>query len=126
MQTYLLAAGIVALLTGAVHSVLGEILIFHPLREGGLIPTRGGALLRERNVRILWASWHVVTVLGWGFAAILLRLATTADQSPLQPFVERVIVVSMLTSSFFVLVGTKGMHPGWIALLVVAVLTWLA
>ena len=126
MQTYFLSAGIVALLTGAVHSVLGEILIFHPLREGGLIPTRGGALLRERNVRILWASWHVVTVLGWGFGVILLRLAATADQSPLQPFVERVIVVSMLTSSCLVLVGTKGMHPGWIALLVVAVLTWLA
>ncbi len=126
MQTYMFAAGCLALIVGAIHSVFGEILIFSRMRERGVIPTVGAPLLRERHVRILWASWHIVTVFGWAFGAVLLRLAFPSDQYPVQAFVQRAIIVSMLASAFLVLVGTRGMHPGWLGLLGVAILAWLA
>lgn len=117
------AAGVLAILVGLVHSVLGEILIFNRMRNKGVIPTVGAPLLRERHVRILWASWHIVTVFGCAIGAILLRLAFPFSENVLQIFVENTIAISMLVSSLLVLVGTKGMHPGWLALLGVAVLS---
>jgi hypothetical protein len=123
MQNYMFAAGVLAILVGLVHSVLGEILIFNRMRNKGVIPTVGAPLLRERHVRILWASWHIVTVFGCAIGAILLRLAFPFSENVLQIFVENTIAISMLVSSLLVLVGTKGMHPGWLALLGVAVLS---
>lgn len=38
MQAYTFAAGVLALIVGAAHSVLGEILIFRHLRSRGLVP----------------------------------------------------------------------------------------
>jgi hypothetical protein len=125
MQTHMLVAGVMALAVGTVHSVLGEILIFSRMRKNGVIPTAGEPLLRERHVRILWASWHIVTVFGWALGAILLRIAFPSTDYVLDVFVKHTIVISMLVSSFLVLIGTKGMHPGWLGLLCVAVLTWL-
>ena len=49
----LFAAGCLAFVLGFIHSILGEILIFKRMRDGGIIPTNGGSLLEERHVRIL-------------------------------------------------------------------------
>jgi hypothetical protein len=78
MNAYFVAAAVLPFAVGGAHSVLGEVVIFRRLRAGGLVPTQGGALLRERHVRILWASWHVLTVLGWALAVLLLRWPTAA------------------------------------------------
>jgi len=125
MQTYIFIAGILAIIVGAIHSVLGEILIFRQMRVGGIIPTNGAPLLKERHVRILWASWHVVTVSGWAFAAVILRLDFPTDNGSFQTFVKHTITASMLASALLVLFGTKGRHPGWLGLAAVAVLIWL-
>lgn len=126
MQTYLFAAGVLALLIGAVHSVMGEILIFRHVRSHSLVPAVGAPPLRERHIRILWASWHFATVLGWAFGIVLLRLATLTTEQSLRIMVENAIVLSFLGGSFLVLIGTKGKHPGWLGLLGVAALTWLS
>jgi drug/metabolite transporter (DMT)-like permease len=126
MQTLFLAAGSLAMITGIVHSVLGEILIFRHLRKGGLVPSMAVPPLRERNIRILWATWHLGSVFGWAFAGVLLRLAMAPQDSSLTAFTLNAIVFANLGGSLLVLVGTKGRHPGWIALLAVAVFTWLA
>lgn len=111
-------------MVGLVHSVLGEVLIFRRMRVHGLVPTNGGKIIGEGHVRILWASWHLVTVLGWLAASALIGLAV----APMQPLAHmlalRAIVVAMLASSLLVLVGTKARHQGWVGLLGVAVLTW--
>ena len=123
MQTMFIAAGVIALITGIVHSVLGEILIFRQLRSGGLVPTIAAPPLRERNIRIIWATWHLASVFGWAFAGILLRLAIAPHDSP-GALIVSAVVFANLAGSLLVLIGTKGQHPGWIALLLVAVLTW--
>ena len=123
MQTMFIAAGVIALITGVGHSVLGEILIFRHLRSSGLVPTMAAPPLRERHIRIIWATWHLASVFGWAFAGILLRLAIAPDGSP-SALIVSAVVFANLAGSLLVLIGTKGKHPGWIALLLVALLTW--
>ena len=126
MNAYSIAAAALAFIVGLVHSVLGEIMIFRRLRKPGrVIPSDGGMLLPGSNVRILWASWHVLTVLGWGMAAILVRLSLSDSRAVDDGLIEQSIAISMLASSALVLIATKARHPGWIGLLGVAVLVWL-
>jgi hypothetical protein len=125
MNWYYAAAGVLTFVVGLVHSVLGERRIFQKMRKRGLVPTEGGRLLSESNVRILWASWHVLTVFGWGFASILLWLSLPSINERSQPITEFVIIIAMLIGAMFVFVGTKAKHPGWIGLLGVAILVWL-
>jgi len=126
MNLFLLGSGLVTILVGLVHSVLGERLIFNRLRTGeGWIPTQCGPLLREPHVRILWVSWHLVTLIGWALSAILIMLSLPAARSwPAQPILAA-IVIGLLAGVILVFVGTKGKHPGWIGLLVAGVLALL-
>jgi branched-subunit amino acid ABC-type transport system permease component len=125
MNSYLVIAAILAFLVGLVHSVLGERLIFRRLRQGCLVPTNGGSLLQERHVRILWASWHVLTVFGWCIAAVLLWLSLPSSSLGSALFIEHAVVIAMLAGSALVFFGTKARHPGWVGLIAVAVFVWL-
>jgi hypothetical protein len=128
VNVYFIAAGVLAVVVGLVHSVLGERLIFRRMRVQGLIPTNGGRVIGEGHVRILWASWHVLTVFGWCFAALLfwLSLSTAAaGQAYVADAIAGAITAAMLLGAALVFVGTKARHPGWVGLLGVAVLTWL-
>lgn len=134
MQTYLLAAGVIAVLVGVIHSVLGELLIFSRMRNNKLapklvpklVPTEGAPLLRERHVRILWASWHLGSVFGWALAALLLRMAFPVSPAAFQAFAQNTIAVATLGAALLVLFATNGKHPGWIGLLAVSALTLLS
>ena len=125
MNPYLAAAAVLALAVGFIHSVIGEVLIFSRMRTSGLIPTNGGSILQERHVRIIWASWHVLTILGWLVATILFWLSRAAAPNAAHRFLELPIALAMFVSAALVLFGTKGRHPGWIGLLGVAVLICL-
>lgn len=124
MQMQLLAAGMLMILIGVAHSVIGEILIFRQLRAGTIVPLLAPVPLRERHLRILWANWHLCSVLGWGLAALLIMFAAAPDLPAYAPQV-RIIVIAMLAGSALVLYATKGRHPGWFGLLVAAGLAWL-
>ena len=121
MNISFLAAAALAVATGLVHTVIGEMLIFQRLRRGTLVPTFGGEVLRQRHVRILWASWHALTLLAWSMAAVLVVMAS-APASDMTLAIARLIAMDMAAGAWAVLVGTRGRHPGWIAMLVVAVL----
>jgi len=118
-----MSAGLLSILVGLVHSVLGEFLVFKTLREGSLVPTSPAPPLRQRNIRILWATWHLASIFGFAVGAILIHLAMQA-QTPF--FIIQSIAVSMFVSSVLVFYATKAKHPGWVGLLAVAVLCWLA
>lgn len=72
------------------------------------------------------ATWHLVSLFGWGFAAILLNLSWPASPDNHLAFIEVAMILIFLTSSLYWLIGTKGKHPAWIILLIIAVLVWLA
>jgi hypothetical protein len=127
VQIYLFLAALVTILVGAAHTIIGEVRIFQPMRVNrNIVPINGKPTLKESHLRIIWVSWHVLSVFGWAFAAILFRLAFPVDHATFQAFVLKTIIIAMLVGSLLIFYGTKGRHPGWIGLLVVAVLTWLA
>jgi hypothetical protein len=125
MNTSLIAAGILIALIGLAHSIIGEIKIFNGLRgdrwaaRSAWIPTQGGTALREFQVRIIWASWHVVSVLGWALAALLLQ-AGGVMLMPLPQLTNLASIIALTVSAALVLIGTRGKHPAWIALLIAA------
>lgn len=125
MTNYFLIAAILVVIVGIIHSVLGEFLIFRHLRKNGIVPILAAPPLRERHVRILWASWHMVTVFGFGFGVVLLWLSQSMPNGNYEPFIKEVIIYSMLANSLLVLWATRGKHLGWIGLAAVAFFTWL-
>jgi hypothetical protein len=120
MNTLHVAAAL-SFATGLAHTVLGEVLIFQRLRRGTVVPTHGGNALGERHVRILWASWHVLTLMGWCMALMLVELAARPTND-MTGAITRLISVGMLTGGLTVLIGTRGRHPGWVAMTLVALL----
>ncbi|PJI95880.1 hypothetical protein CLU85_0610 [Acidovorax sp. 69] len=118
-----LAAGGLALV-GVAHSVLGEVLVFRTLRTQGIVPTGGRPVLREQQVRILWGTWHLASVLGWALSALLWRLGTVPVDTHLGGWVADVAGVATLASGLLVFYATDGRHPAWAALWVVAALVW--
>ena len=126
MNYFFVAAAAIAFIVGLVHSVFGEQLIFRRLRGWDeFVPTNGGNLLRESHVRILWASWHLVTVFGWCIGAVLLRLSWTGLAEASSEFLAQACAVAALAGSACVFIGTRAKHPGWIGLLAMAVCVWL-
>jgi hypothetical protein len=123
MQPLLVIAAFAALATGAVHSLLGERLIFQRLRSGSLVPSLPAPPLQSRHVRILWATWHLASVLAWALAGLLLRIS---QGSLTAGSVLWASAFAFLAGSLLVLVATRGRHPGWVALGAVGILSWVA
>lgn len=121
MQIPYLVAAILAAATGLAHSVLGEVLIFRHLRNGSFVLALDAPPLRVRNIRIIWATWHLATLFGWTFAGILIQLALGRPMSA--SLMAGAIAFAHLGGAVLVLIGTKGRHPGWVALTAVAALT---
>ncbi|MDO6428258.1 hypothetical protein Q4489_14655 [Thalassotalea sp. 1_MG-2023] len=123
----LIAAGVFAILLGVIHSILGELLIFKKLRHKTVVPTQGGSLLAARQLRILWASWHLVTLFGWSLGAILWTIAfASSSHVDVIGMITYNIAAIMLCSALLVLFATKGKHPGWVVLTLISVLTLLS
>ena len=126
MNLWLMGAAGLSVLIALAHSVLGEQRIFRPLRRAGqIVPTEGGTLLREFQVRILWATWHGLSVMGIGLAAVLLWLAHPAAQAASAGRVEICVAMAMAVTGMLVLVSNRGRHPGWLALFAAAALVAL-
>jgi hypothetical protein len=120
MNACFVAAAILTFLTGLTHSLLGERLVFRRMRVRGIVPTDGGQVLREPHVRILWASWHIVTILGWCLALALWWLADPVHACLAQSGLSKAIAGALAASAALVLIGTRGRHPGWAGLLAAA------
>ncbi len=127
MNSLILVAAILCILLGVVHSVLGEYLIFKNKRlPGRIVPTKTQQGVRESHLRIIWATWHLVSVFGWGIGAFLLKFALDLNESHInETFLIPVVITVMIISSILVAVATKGKHPGWVVLLLIAILLFI-
>lgn len=126
MNTYLFIAGILCFLLGIVHSILGEYLIFRNKREkGSLVPSKESPELKERYLRILWATWHLASIFGWCIGAILIKISQEQNLES-HDFILQSIIYTMFLTSLLVLIGTKGKHPGWVVLLAIGILLILS
>ena len=126
MNLFLLTASILAILIGVVHSVLGEKLIFSRLRSAGIVPTEAPLPLKERNIRKIWATWHIVSLFGFGIAFLLYLLAIPSTNIEITWRIKMAIALPMFLSAMLVLWATKGRHPGWTGLLTVSIFVFLS
>lgn len=126
MQPLIAAAATLATTTGIIHSLLGERLIFRHLRADSLVPSLPAPPLQGRHVRILWATWHLASVLAWALAALLWHLAQQPALVVSRSVVLGATAGGFLASALLVLVATRGRHPGWVALGGVGILSCVA
>ncbi len=122
VNTALLAAAGLTVALGLAHSALGEVLIFRHWRRDPAALRQAG--LPPRHMRILWASWHLATLFGLAFAAILYAAAMSGTGPAGVLPVTQAIAVATCAGGGLVLAATRGRHPGWIVLLMIAGLTW--
>lgn len=123
MNILLVIAGVLLVLVGLAHSLLGEIMIFNKLRNGTIIPTGKLPPLKEAHLRILWATWHLPSILGFALGLILMHFASMTSQ----PVTEiHIIAASLTVAGLLVAYATNAKHPGWIGLLLSAALCFLA
>ena len=116
MDNMLLIAGLLTLLLSAVHSVVGERLVFAPLREGGQWSEAALKLLALRRWLSIRATWHLVSILATGLAALLLSQALGG------PDAQLLMGGTFLVSTVYWAAATRFGHPAWIILGVIAAL----
>jgi hypothetical protein len=124
VQILYIAASLILVLTALAHSVIGEVMIFRKLSEGRIVPSMSAPPLKERNVRILWASWHLTSIFGLVFALAVYKVGIGAPLSAHE--LVSSIAIACLAGGMLVLIGTKGRHPGWISLSLASALIWYA
>jgi len=118
MNLLLLAAGVLAFITGILHSVLGERFIVGRL----MIVEIGRTSERRGFVRhVIRFAWHLTTVFLFGFAALLLNMA-----AGLHALLSAKALVgwTFAAGSILALVSTRGKHFSWIVFALIALLAF--
>jgi hypothetical protein len=122
MNVLLSVAGLLSVLIGIVHSVLGEKLILVPLFERGGVPKLlGSSDFARRTLRF---AWHLTTVLLAGIGTVIIALSL----APLEPrtvWVLHVFAVTFGACSLISLFGARAKHFSWWVFLIIAVLLWI-
>ncbi len=75
-------------------------------------------------LRVLRLFWHLVSVAWWGFAALLVLLASMPASADNQRLLWA-IALTFLASAVVALVVSRGKHFSWGLLLIIAVVIWL-
>jgi len=126
MNIPLLSAGIVLLALAVSHSIIGERLIFRHLRVGTPGHAAARELLPARRWDALWSTWHLVSLLGLGLSAAMITASTYSDLKNAIDAIAMILAATFAVSGIYWLTGTKGKHPAWVGLLVIAVLVFMA
>jgi hypothetical protein len=119
-MTNLQLAALLCVAVALGHSVIGEWMIFRHMRGSGaatkLVPTDAGPGVREFQLRIIWASWHVLSFLGLAIAYGLWSLPISSAHQGLLAAIASAFAASGLLVAY----ATRLRHPAWIALLLMA------
>jgi hypothetical protein len=110
MTITLAIAGTLAAMLAVAHSLLGEILIFRRLSTE---PDKNAGLSLHQ-IAVLRGTWHLLSLFGCGFAAVLLMLALGPPPAT-GPMVQS-LAATFLVSGLYWLWATRGRHPAWIVL----------
>jgi hypothetical protein len=116
----LVAAAVLTVAVGAVHSGLGEKRLIGPL----LAPEkRHGILAASAFSRgVLRFAWHITTLAWWGLAAILIALARVpVDGVATQ--ILLIIAVMFGITGLITLTASRGRHLAWPVFIAIAALT---
>lgn len=122
MNTPFVVAAVLIALVGVAHSYLGErYILIRLFRRGNLPELFRNADFTKRTLRL---AWHITTVLAFGFAAVLVVLASPGREDVRT--IGRIISATFALCGFVALVGSRGSHLSWIAFFAIAGLVWVA
>lgn len=124
MNYYLLVSGILMVVMGIVHSIVGEKKIIGPIQHAEELPKVRGSIRGTKQT--LRFAWHVTSVLGWGAGVILFYYATLTAFAADQIFVLKTLSVTFFICFLVSLIGSRAKHPSWIIFIIVSILTWLS
>ena len=122
MNLPLLVAGVLAILIGAAHSILGEKLVLGPLFHRGQVPKLLGSTTFARQT--LRFTWHLTTVLAWGIGIVII-IFSLAPLDPGSVWVLRAFAITFGISCLVSLVGARGKHFSWWVFLLITILLWI-
>ncbi|MDP9194845.1 MAG: hypothetical protein M3P06_24385 [Acidobacteriota bacterium] len=120
MNNLLLLAAALLCLLGVAHSYLGErYILIRLFRRNDLPALLGNDAFTKQTLRF---AWHVTTVLAFGFAAILLVLASPDREGGRN--IATIISATCALCGIVAFIGSRGRHLSWIAFFAIAALTW--
>ncbi len=111
MDGRLVAAAVLIVLLGLAHSILGERLVVRHMQRLPQPVLLGSDIFTKRTLRFVW---HVMSIMAWGLAAVLL-LEPTAT-------VRWILVATFAATSLLTVVVSRGRHVSWAIEAVIAVL----
>jgi len=121
MNLMLLAGGLLSVLIGIVHSVLGEKLLLGPLFQRDDLPKLlGSATFTRRTLRF---AWHLTTVLLLGIGSVVVALSLS-QLEPHSAWILRVFAIVFAVCSIVSLIGARAKHFSWWVFLIISVLLW--
>jgi hypothetical protein len=101
-------AAFLTIAVGIAHSTLGERYILVRLFRRTELPKLFGSTLF--TMRVLRFAWHLTTIAWWGFAAILVLLAT---QRVSPHNLSIVLAVTFLSTGAITFAISRGKHLAW-------------
>ena len=114
-----IASGLIVIMSLA-HSYLGERYILGRLFRQSLPPLFGDDSFTKQTLRFVW---HLMTVMGFGLAALLLLWAQGHGGSSYTLYLIAGLFVIM---ALFPLFMTRGRHLSWVVMLVIGILCFYA
>ncbi len=102
---------------------MGERLLIGPLQDNPHLPIiRGNPKAAPSTLRL---AWHVTSVFGLGFAALLFYYASHHSLADEFGLPLTVLAITYFVSGVVALIGSKGRHLSWLVFWVMVVLIWL-
>ena len=124
MNPLLIAAAILTMGIGIIHSWLGErYIIGRLLRRSDLPRLFGDDTFTRQTLRF---AWHLTTVAWFGLAAVLIMLSGALVGIRVSDGVVFAIALVFLINAIVALVFSKGRHLSWIVFAAITTLCLLA
>ena len=125
MNTYLIIAGITAIIASIGHSIFGEwigerVLVARISRLELLEDHKKDDLAK----RVLRLSWHCPSIAWFGVVGILFYMATLNLSEPMI-IILRTFSLIFFASLLLSLATARGRHISWVLFSVVSICTWL-
>jgi hypothetical protein len=120
MNSALILAAALAVLTAVAHSFLGErYILIRLFRRDNLPRLFGSDWFTRRTLRF---AWHVTSVAWLGLAAVLVALAGPEGFD--RAVVLHAVAGTFLLTAVIAAVGSRGKHLSWVVFTAIAALVW--
>ena len=120
MHNLLLLASALLCFLGMAHSYLGErYILIRLFRRNDLPALLGSDAFTKHTLRF---AWHLTTVLAFGFAAILVVLASPGGEGGRN--IATIISATCGLCGIVAFAGSRGRHLSWIVFFAITALIW--